>query len=141
MQLYSIPLQHREAQPQPAMHSCYLRSTDKRLYHSHHGLVTDLLPTRIEPWSSAWEASVLATTPPSQENINKSFMPGMAPVMIRIVPVLVLCGCQVLWHSCRSRHYNSILRNIWDLHEVCDFRQKEAFLGFGTPFLSFSVQL
>ena len=63
----AIPLQHREAQPQPAMHSCYLRSTDKRLYHSHHGLVTDLLPTRIEPWSSAGEASVLATTPPGLE--------------------------------------------------------------------------
>ena len=65
----AIPLQHREAQPQPAMHSCYHRSTDKRLYHSHHGLVTDLHTTRIEPWSSAWEASVLATTPPGRNVI------------------------------------------------------------------------
>ena len=66
----AIPLQHREVQPQPAMHSCYLRSTDKRLYHSHHGMVTDLLPTRIEPWSSAWEANVLATTPPGQHQLS-----------------------------------------------------------------------
>ena len=30
--------------------------------------MTDLLPTRIEPWSSAWEARVLATTPPGRHD-------------------------------------------------------------------------
>ena len=42
-------------------------NADNRLYHSHHGLVTDLLPTRIESWSSAWEYQPLHH-PADEEN-------------------------------------------------------------------------
>ena len=41
-----VILQHREAQPQPTMHSCHFRSSNESLYHSHHGLVADFASDR-----------------------------------------------------------------------------------------------
>ena len=44
----AIPLQHREAQPQPAMHSCYFRSSNESLYQSQLGGLNSLPQTGFE---------------------------------------------------------------------------------------------
>ena len=44
----AIPLQHREAQPQPAVHSCYFRSSNESLYQSQLGGLNCLPQTGFE---------------------------------------------------------------------------------------------
>ena len=44
----AMPLQHREAQPQPTMHSCYFRSSNESLYQSQLGGLNCLRQTGFQ---------------------------------------------------------------------------------------------
>ena len=64
-----VILQHREAQPQPTMHSCHFRSSNESLYHSHHGLVADFASDRAGDRTLVVcvGGEKQATTPPSRD--------------------------------------------------------------------------
>ena len=66
-----VILQHREAQPQPAVHSCHFRSSNESLYHSHHGLVADFASDRAGDRTLVVcvGGEKQATTPPNRSEL------------------------------------------------------------------------